>query len=61
MYQSFEENKKYMDEMLHVNECFDIVSRTVLVGDKNAVFYFVDGFLSGQTVCDLMYRTILRL
>lgn len=54
MYQSFEENKKYMDEMLHVNECFDIVSRTVLVGDKNAVFYFVDGFCKDELMQKLL-------
>ena len=44
MYQVFEENKKYMSELLHSDESFDIVSREVLIGDKNAVFYFVDGF-----------------
>lgn len=54
MYQSFEENKKYMDKMLHVNECFDIVSRTVLVGDKNAVFYFVDGFCKDELMQKLL-------
>lgn len=54
MYQSFEENKIYMDEMLHVNECFDIVSRTVLVGDKNAVFYFVDGFCKDELMQKLL-------
>lgn len=54
MYQSFEKNKKYMDEMLHVNECFDIVSRTVLVGDKNAVFYFVDGFCKDELMQKLL-------
>ena len=33
-----------MSELLHSDESFDIVSREVLIGDKNAVFYFVDGF-----------------
>ena len=54
MYQSFEESKKYMDETLHVKECFDIVSRTVLVGDKNAVFYFVDGFCKDELMQKLL-------
>ena len=30
--------------MLHVDQSFDIVSRNVLIGEKNAVFYFIDGF-----------------
>lgn len=54
MYQSFEENKKYMSDLLHVNESFDIVSRDVLIGDKNAVFYFVDGFCKD----DLMQKLL---
>ena len=44
MYQNFEENKKYMAELLHTEASFDIVSRDILIGNKNAIFYFVDGF-----------------
>ncbi len=44
MYQSFEENKKYMNDLLHIENSFDIVSRDILIGEKNSVFYFVDGF-----------------
>ena len=44
MYQSFEQNKNHISEMLHVDQSFDIVSRNVLIGEKNAVFYFIDGF-----------------
>ena len=44
MYQDFEQNKQYMADLLHTEASFDIVSRDVMIGDKNAVFYFVDGF-----------------
>ncbi len=44
MYQSFEENKQYLSGRLHVGESFDIVSRDILIGEKNACFYFIDGF-----------------
>lgn len=54
MYQSFEENKKCMDELLHVDGSFDIVSREVLIGDKNAVFYFVDGFCKDELMQKLL-------
>ncbi len=54
MYQSFEENKNYMNDLLHVDKSFDIVSREVLIGDKNAVFYFVDGFCKD----DLMQKLL---
>ena len=33
-----------MSDLLHTEASFDIVSRDVTIGDKNAVFYFVDGF-----------------
>lgn len=44
MYQSFEENKQYLSGSLHIGESFDIVSRDILIGEKNACFYFIDGF-----------------
>ncbi len=44
MYPNFEKNKQHMSDLLHTEASFDIVSRDVTIGDKNAVFYFVDGF-----------------
>lgn len=44
MYQSFEENKQCLSGRLHIGESFDIVSRDILIGEKNACFYFIDGF-----------------
>ncbi len=44
MYQSFEENKQHLSGSLHIGESFDIVSRDILIGEKNACFYFIDGF-----------------
>lgn len=40
MYQTFEENKNYLNDRLHVSECFDIVNREFIIGGKNAVFLF---------------------
>jgi stage V sporulation protein AF len=54
MFQNFLENKKYLNELLHVDECFDIVCRDVLIGEKNASFYFVDGFCKD----DLMQKLL---
>ncbi len=48
MYQNFEENKKYIQEKLNVEASFDIVSRDILIGEKNAVFYFIDGFCKDE-------------
>jgi stage V sporulation protein AF len=54
MFQNFLENKKYLSDLLHVDECFDIVCRDVLIGGKNAAFYFVDGFCKD----DLMQKLL---
>ena len=44
MYPNFEKNKQHMSDLLHTEASFDIVSRDVTIGDKNAVFFFGDGF-----------------
>ena len=44
MYQNFEENKQFMDRELQADASFDIVSREILIGEKRAVFYFINGF-----------------
>jgi stage V sporulation protein AF len=54
MFQNFLENKKYLSDLLHVDECFDIVCRDVLIGGRNAAFYFVDGFCKD----DLMQKLL---
>lgn len=54
MYQTFEENKNYLNDRLHVSECFDIVNRAFIIGGKNAVFYFVDGFCKDELMQKLL-------
>lgn len=48
MYSNFEENKQYMNNQLQVDSSFDIVNRDILIGEKKAVFYFVDGFCKDE-------------
>lgn len=54
MYQTFEENKSYLNDTLHVSECFDIVNRDITIGGKNAVFYFIDGFCKDEMMQKLL-------
>lgn len=54
MYQSFEKNKQFMEDTLQVNSNFDIVSREILIGGKNAVFYFIDGFCKDEVMQKLL-------
>ena len=40
---SFEENIRYMNEILPVKESFDIIRREMEIGGKASVFYYIDG------------------
>ena len=40
----FDKNKARIDELLRVNESFDLIYRVVVLGGKKACFYIIDGF-----------------
>ena len=50
----FEDNINYMDGLLPVKQSFDIIKREVEVGGKDAVFYFIDGFIKDEIMLKLM-------
>lgn len=54
MYEQFEDNRKYMKELLHTDVNFDVVSRDIKVGDRNAVFFFIDGFCKDELMQKLL-------
>ena len=40
-----EENRRYLQEKLRTDKNFDIISRTTMVADRQACYYFIDGFV----------------
>lgn len=46
------EDMKKIDGMLHINESFDILKKQTVIGNHQAVFYFINGFCQE----DLMQR-----
>lgn len=48
------ENKNYFDNKLQIDQSFDLVSRTLCIGGRDAVLYFVDGFCKD----DLMQKML---
>ena len=44
----FEKNKKRIDELLKVDQSFDLLYRVVMIGGKKACFYFIDGFCKDE-------------
>ncbi len=51
---SFEDNIAYMDKVLPVKESFDIIQRDMIIGERKATFYFIDGFIKDETMLKIM-------
>lgn len=51
---SFEQNICYMNQTLPVKESFDIIRRDMEIGEKSAVFYYIDGFIKDEAMLKLM-------
>ena len=51
---SFEENIRYMNEILPVKESFDIIRREMEIGGKASVFYSIDGFIKDEAMLKIM-------
>ncbi|MBA4701116.1 MAG: spore germination protein [Ruminococcus sp.] len=51
---SFQANIEYMNQILPVQESFDVIQRDMIVGGKSASFYFIDGFMKDETMLKIM-------
>lgn len=51
---SFAVNITYMNEILPVKESFDVIRREIIIGGKNAVFFFIDGFMKDEAMLKIM-------
>lgn len=43
-----------MNQMLPVEDSFDIIQRDIQIGGKNATFYFIDGFTKDESMLKIM-------
>ena len=48
------ENISYMDRTLPVGKSFDLIKRTIEIGERKAVLYFIDGFVKDEAMLKLM-------
>ena len=51
---SREENAAYMNQVLPVQDSFDIIQRDMLIGGRMASFYFLDGFTKDEAMLKIM-------
>lgn len=49
-----DKNVDYMNQMLPVEDSFDIVQRDIQIGRKDATFYFIDGFTKDESMLKIM-------
>ena len=54
MYPNFDENKNYLTQALQVEKNFDVVSRDITIGGRDAVFFFIDGFCKDELMQKLL-------
>lgn len=51
---SVKENVTYMNQVLPVQDSFDIIQRDLMIGGREASFYFIDGFTKDETMLKIM-------
>lgn len=51
---TYQERKDAISNLLHIGETFDILKREITLGDRQAVFFMVDGFLRGEVLEKIM-------
>lgn len=55
----FKVTKAYLDDLLHADKSFDVMNRQIVVGGRNACYYFIDGFCKDEVmekVMEFMYK-----
>ena len=51
----YRENVQRVDDVLRVCECFDIIKKTLFVGENETTLYYIDGFVDGGSMNRLMF------
>lgn len=50
----FDENVRKIKELLHIDQSFDLMYKTMVIGGKRACFFFVGGMLDSDMMEKLM-------
>ena len=50
----YRENVRRVDDVLRVRENFDIIKKTMFIGEAETTFYYIDGFVEGASLNKLM-------
>ncbi|MDO4748415.1 MAG: spore germination protein, partial [Eubacteriales bacterium] len=50
----FEKNRKLLKDTLRSDYCFDIIERRITLNGKDAVMFYIDGFVKDDTMEHIM-------
>ena len=51
---SLKENVDYINQILPIQESFDLIQRDIIIGGRKSTFFFIDGFTKDDTMQKLM-------
>lgn len=54
IYSEIKKNREEMQKTLPIKESFDLIQRDMVIGGKNASFYFIDGFTKDEVMLKIM-------
>lgn len=52
--ENYKENVRIFDSLLRVDESFDLIKKRLVIGDGEATFYYIDGFIKDTVMQKLM-------
>ena len=47
---NFDKNINTLSKALRVGKSFDIIERSIIIGDKKATMYYIDGFVKDDVM-----------
>ncbi len=47
-------NKQHLDELIHVKKSFDVMEKPLVIGGRQACYYFIDGFCKDEVMEKVM-------
>ncbi|MBE5938511.1 MAG: spore germination protein [Lachnospiraceae bacterium] len=56
---SYEENKKFLDNLIRLDKSFDVIGKTLVIGGRKACYYLIDGFCKDEVmekVLEFLYK-----
>ncbi len=60
---SFEKNKEMLVRELRCDECFDIIERNIVIADKKAVIFYINGLVKDEVmekIMEFFYRDVKK-